>query len=110
MKLLFDQNLSPRLVQKLADLYPDSAHVTAVNLDSALDKDVWQYARQNQLIIVSKDADFNELSLVWGTPPKIIWIRRGNCSTKTIETLLRDHYEAIHALHEDDEIGTLAIF
>jgi predicted nuclease of predicted toxin-antitoxin system len=110
MKLLLDQNLSPRLVQKLADLYPVSIHVTAVGLDSALDKDVWQYARQNQLIIVSKDADFNELSLVWGTPPKVIWIRRGNCSTKTIETLLRDHYEAIHALQEDDEIGTLAIF
>ena len=64
MKLLLDQNLLPRLIERLADLYPNSVHVTAVGLDKSSDKDVWQYAQQNQLIIVSKDADFNELSLV----------------------------------------------
>lgn len=109
MKLLLDQNLSPRLIQQLADLYPGSVHVSAVGLDHASDKDVWQYAQQNQLTIVSKDADFNELSLVWGTPPKVIWIRRGNCSTRMIEALLRNHYDTIQALADDGEIGTLAI-
>lgn len=60
MKLLLDQNLSPRLAQQLADLYPGSVHVSAVGLDKATDRDVWQYAHQNELVIVSKDADFNE--------------------------------------------------
>lgn len=110
MKLLLDQNLSPRLIKRLGNLYPDSTHVSLVGLDHALDRDVWQYARQNDLIIVSKDADFHELALVWGTPPKVIWIRRGNCSTKTIESLLRDNYEAIEALHNDDEVNTLVLF
>lgn len=110
MKLLLDQNLSPRLVKELGNLYPDSTHVSLVGLDHAPDRDVWQYARQNELIIVSKDADFHELALVWGAPPKVIWIRRGNCSTKTMETLLRDNYEAIKALHNDNEINTLVLF
>ncbi len=109
MKLLFDQNLSPRLVTQLADLYADSVHVETVGLGKSDDRDVWHYARENELIIVSKDADFNELSLVWGAPPKIIWIRRGNCSTKTIETLLRDNFEAIKALSENVRVNTLVL-
>lgn len=110
MKLLLDQNLSPRLVQRLADLYPESVHVESVGLDRALDREVWQYARTNQFIIVSKDADFNELSLMWGSPPKIIWIRRGNCNTQTIESLLRDNVEVVKAFDIDDEVGTLVLF
>lgn len=110
MKLLLDQNLSPRLVQRLADLYPESVHVESVGLDRALDREVWQHARTNQFIIVSKDADFNELSLMWGSPPKIIWIRRGNCNTQTIESLLRDNVEVVKAFDIDDEVGTLVLF
>lgn len=110
MKLLFDQNLSPHLVRRLDKLYPDSVHVETVGLDKAFDKEVWEYARGNQFIIVSKDADFNELSLLWGSPPKVIWIRRGNCKTETIESLLRSNYEAIETFSEDDEVGTLVLF
>ena len=110
MKLLLDQNLSPQLIQLLADLFPESIHVEVAGLDKSLDKEVWQYAQENQLIIVSKDADFNELSIVWNLPPKVIWIRRGNCSTKTIEALLRNNYEAIKIFNRDDEAGTLVLF
>ncbi len=110
MKLLLDQNLSPRLINLLADLYPDSVHVAAAGLDKSLDSGVWDYAQENELMIVSKDADFNELSVVWGSPPKVIWIRRGNCSTKTIELLLRENYEAIQRFYADNKTSTLVLF
>ncbi|MFM7365330.1 MAG: DUF5615 family PIN-like protein [Cuspidothrix sp.] len=63
MKLLFDHNLSPRLVDKLAVIYPNSQHVFLLGLDQADDRILWEYAKQNEFIIVTRDADFNELSL-----------------------------------------------
>ncbi|MBN2090235.1 DUF5615 family PIN-like protein [candidate division KSB1 bacterium] len=110
MKILLDQNLSPRLVSRLLDLYPDSVHVSNLGLASALDKEIWDYARHHNFIIVTKDVDFNEMGLLYGFPPKIIWIRRGNCSTKDIEMSLRENYESIKLLWEDKNIGTLEIF
>lgn len=108
--LLFDENLSPRLVNQLADIYPGSAHVSSVGRGNALDKVVWEYARQNDFMVVTKDADFSEMSLVSGFPPKIIWIRRGNCSTRDIEVLLRESYDAISALSDDANSGILTLF
>jgi len=110
MRLLLDQNLSPRLIERLGDLYPDSIHVSKAGLDRATDREVWEYAEEHHLIIVSRDADFNELSVLWGTPPQVIWIRRGNCSTAEIETILRDNYQAIRDFTEDMEAGTLVLF
>jgi len=89
MKLLFDENLPPRLVSMLADIYPSSAHVRDIGLRSAADDLVWQYAQKNGFVIVSKDSDFHHRSLLFGFPPKVIWVRRGNCSTQEIETMLR---------------------
>jgi predicted nuclease of predicted toxin-antitoxin system len=96
LKLLFDQNLAPRLVRSLADIYPDSLHVREVGLAEADDKEVWEYAKQNDLIIVSKDNDFQQLSLLYGSPPKVIWLRVGNCNVKQVEELLRRHSITIH--------------
>ena len=110
MKLLLDQNLSPRLVRQLSDLYLDSTHVADIGLDRALDRDLWNYARQHHYIIVTKDVDFSELSLVLGFPPRVIWIRRGNCSTKDIEKMLRDNYGSVKAMSEDPDIGILELF
>lgn len=110
MKLLLDQNLSPRLVRRLADLYPDSTHVTEVGLDRSLDRDVWTYARQHDYLIVTKDVDFSEFSLLQGFPPKVIWIRRGNCSTQDIETILRENLDSIKAMAEDENTGILELF
>jgi len=110
MKLLLDQNLSPHLVRRLVDLYPNSRHVMEVGLDRSLDKVVWNYARQHEYLIVTKDVDFSELSLIIGFPPKVIWIRRGNCSTHDIETILREKFNSIKAMNEDEGIGIIELF
>lgn len=108
--LLFDQNLSPRLVERLADIYPGSVHVDGIGLATIPDREVWDYARQHDYIIVTKDADFSELSLLLGFPPKVIWIRRGNCSTGDIERMLRENYGAIAALSETPNTAILTLF
>jgi predicted nuclease of predicted toxin-antitoxin system len=110
MKLLFDQNLSPRLARRLADLYPDSAHVSEFGLDQAQDVEVWDHARQEDFLIVSKDSDFNELSLLRGFPPKVVWIRRGNCTTQGIEAILRQNYDLVEALEQGAHVGILLLY
>jgi predicted nuclease of predicted toxin-antitoxin system len=109
MKLMFDQNLSPRFVSRLADLFPGSSHVSLVGLEAANDIEVWNYARDNEFILVSKDADFSEMSMLRGFPPKVIWLRIGNCTTTQIETLLRNHFEAIEQLEAEASIGILTL-
>ncbi len=109
MKLLFDHNLSPRLVARLLDLYPDSTHVYLIGLERATDQAIWEHARLNDFIVVTKDADYSDLSVLSGHPPKVIWIRRGNCGTSEIALLLRSEYEAIKALREDTATSVLAL-
>ena len=87
MKLLFDHNLSPKLVERLADVFLGSKHVRNLNLHKADDAQVWEYARMNALAIVSKDEDFHQLSFLHGPPPKVVWVRLGNCTTSDIEHL-----------------------
>lgn len=82
MKLLFDENLSPKLPLLLANLFPGSLHVRDVGMKATADPIVWDYAKENDLMVVSKDADMHDLSLVLGNPPKVIWLRLGNCSTR----------------------------
>ena len=101
MRLLYDENLPPRLVSRLADIYVASVHVRDVGLKNAADELVWQYAQDHGLVIVSKDSDFHHRSLLFGFPPKVIWIRRGNCSVQEIETILRDHQAEIEAFGRD---------
>jgi predicted nuclease of predicted toxin-antitoxin system len=91
VRLLFDQNLSHGLVRSLSDLHPDSLHVRDVDLRRALDAEIWAYATAHDYTIVSKDLDFAERALVEGPPPKVIWIRLGNCSTADVEDLLREY-------------------
>ena len=109
MKLLFDENLSPRLVEQLKAEFPNSLHVRDAGLERALDDAVWSYARENGFVIVSKDADFHQLSFLFGPPPKVIWIRRGNCSTTEIAALRRDHQSDILRFDQDDEGAFLAL-
>ena len=100
MKLLFDQNLSPRLPGLLSDLFPESAHVRELGLRDASDSLIWRRAQQAGFVIVSKDSDFQQRSLLYGHPPKFIWLRVGNCSTHTIEELLRKHCAGIQAFEQ----------
>jgi predicted nuclease of predicted toxin-antitoxin system len=101
MKLLFDQNLSKSLVAKLADLFPESAHVTNVGLMEASDELIWAYGRKHGFAIVSKDSDFQQRSFVFGAPPKVVWIRAGNCPTARIERLLRENSVTLHTFETD---------
>ena len=109
MKLLFDQNLSPRLIEKLTDIFPNSTHVHLKGLDRATDDEVWKWAQEHGFTIVTKDADFNELSILRGFPPKIIWIRADNCTTAKSEVLIRTHYETIQQIQEDPHAGILLL-
>lgn len=109
MKLLFDQNLSPKLVRLLADLYPDSNHAYHVGIDRVDDQQMRDYARREDYVIVTKDSDFSDLCILLGFPPKVIWIRRGNCSTATIDSMLRDHNLEIEELGRDEIMGILTL-
>lgn len=95
MKLLLDENLSLRLAERLSDVYPGSEHVMTVGLGGAGDAVVWEFARLHGFTIVSKDSDFFDRSVMAGAPPKVIWIRLGNCSTQSIEFLLRNSADAV---------------
>jgi predicted nuclease of predicted toxin-antitoxin system len=95
VKLLFDENLSPSLVRLLSDLFPDSRHVHDCQLGGASDDQIWEYAVNQGLTIVSKDFDFYDRSVLLGTPPKLIWLRAGNSSTTEIERLIWNHSHEI---------------
>jgi len=110
VKLLFDQNLSPKLVKKLSHIYPKSDHLDLLGLGTAEDTLVWRHAKDNGFVVVTKDADFADLSVLRGFPPKVVWIRRGNCSTTDIENLLRDHNSEIEDLAADSTSGILTLF
>lgn len=109
MKPLLDLNLSPRLVERLSDIYPDSAHVSEFGLSHAQDNMVSEHARDHGFFIVSKDVDFTEMSVVRGFPPKVIWVRRGNCSTREIERILRDSFQAVGELAHSSRYGVLLL-
>ncbi len=109
MKLLLDNNLSPRLVTQLSSLYPESRHVASLGLESASDADVWEAARQGGYILVSKDSDFNDLLSLKGSPPKVIWIRIGNCTTAELARLLQAHHEDIAAFGHDPSLDLLVL-
>ena len=110
MKLLLDNNLSPKLVARLGSLYPDSNHVAMLGLDTASDIEVWKHAQQESYCLVTKDSDFNELLASKGFPPKVIWIRLGNCTTTAIAELLQKHHETIQEFAENASAGLLELY
>jgi predicted nuclease of predicted toxin-antitoxin system len=93
VKLLFDENLSPRLVQRLEPAYPGSAHVDLVGLHGKTDAEIWEFAGRETYTIVSKDNDFRQLSVLYGTPPKVVWLSVGNVGTAAIADLLEERGE-----------------
>ena len=109
MKLLFDQNVSPRLTRLLDDIYANSVHVREVGLRDASDLEIWEYAKAYGYAIVSKDSDFQQRSLLLGAPPKFIWLRVGNCTVKRTEELLRSYSAAIHTFDLDDSKSHLML-
>jgi predicted nuclease of predicted toxin-antitoxin system len=109
MKLLFDENLSYKLPRLLEDLFPYSIHVRDVGLKAADDPLVWEYAKDNDLILVSKDADMHQRSFLFGPPPKVVWVRLGNCSTSDVESLLRQNVSTIIVFFDDPDASFLVL-
>jgi len=109
VKLLFDENLSPRLPQALANEYPGSVHVRSVGLCGADDQQIWDYGRAQGFAIVSKDTDFRERSFVQGFPPKLIWLDVGNAGTAVTADLLRRERQRVEAFEKQDEASFLIL-
>ena len=111
MKLIFDENLSPTLPHRLSESFPDAIHVETLGLKGRDDLCIWEHTKQLKgAIIVSKDDDFRELALVDGPPPKVIALQIGNCSTRQIESLLRQHRSQILEFFNNAESALLELF
>ena len=109
MKLLFDQNLSFKLCQAIADLFPGSSQVRLLGMAEADDTIVWQHAKANAFALVTQDSDFADMAALYGSPPKVIWLRCGNQPTQTVEKLLRDLAQSITAFEQDTTATCLEI-
>ncbi|MEA5450963.1 DUF5615 family PIN-like protein [Leptolyngbya sp. CCNP1308] len=109
MKLLFDQNLSRRLVNQLTDIFPEASHVQFQGLAEATDTEIWNFAKHNGFCIVTQDADFPERSRLYGSPPKVVWLRCGNAPTNQVEALLRSGEPAIQSLLSETELHCLEL-
>jgi predicted nuclease of predicted toxin-antitoxin system len=101
VKLLLDENLSPKLIPQIADAFPGSLHVSNCGFNRSLDVDVWSIAKIHGFALVSKDSDFYNYSILRGHPPKAIWITLGNCTTVEIRDLLRAAKNRIEAFDAD---------
>lgn len=109
MKLLFDENLSPKLPALLAALFRGSLHVRECGLKGMPDDDIWAFARENAFVLVSKDSDFYQRSVLYGPPPKFVWLRVGNCSRTQLVELLTTHENDIQSLESSAQDAVLVI-
>jgi predicted nuclease of predicted toxin-antitoxin system len=103
MKLLFDENLSPKLPRLVADSFPDSVHVRDLGLTGHTDEEIWNHAAANNFTIISKDKDFYQRALLYGAPPKFVWLCLGNCTRDDLVVLIRRHDRDILAFETSSE-------
>ena len=109
MKLLVDENLPPRLVYDLSDLFPESIHVDRVGLGSTSDALIWEYAKTHELTFLTKDKDFANLSIAWGAPPKVILLQTGNCSTERLIGIVRKNAVRLTDFEKDSRRSLLVL-
>ena len=102
MRILLDQNLSPSIKASLQNIFPDALHVQDLGMSEAEDLDVWEYAGERELVIMSKDSNFLHLSARYGHQPKVVWLAVGNCPTEEIVSVVRDHHEDLLAFYNDE--------
>jgi len=110
MKLLLDENLSRRIVPAIQDCFPDSTQIVLLNLNEADDRQIWEYAKQENYTIVTQDADFHEQSMLVGGPPLIVWLRCGNQPKNVILDKLIKQQKLIEEAYQDPKIWTIEIF
>lgn len=109
MRFLFDQNISHRILSKLPDKFSESTSVKKEGLINVPDKKIWDFAKKHDYIIVTQDADFNEINSLFGFPPKIIWIRTGNLKTQGILDTLIEYSDEIDRFIVDENFGCFEI-
>lgn len=109
MRLLFDEQLAEELCVLLRDKFPESLHVRAIGAGGASDEIIWQTAQDRGCVLVTKDEDFHRLGVLRGAPPKVVWIRIGNCTTADIAALLREHHADIERFVDEDEATVLEL-
>ena len=109
MKFLIDHNLSPRLVHHLANAFPGSVHTSDLGFDRTPDHDLWRYAKEHGFGILTKDTDYEQLSILRGAPPKVVWLRIGNSTTHDVLGLLQKHHHAILEFLRDEERSLMAL-
>jgi predicted nuclease of predicted toxin-antitoxin system len=109
VKLLLDENLSDQIIHRIVDLYPGSEHVKTLGLINTDDVVIWEYAKAHNFVIVSKDSDFHQRSLLCGHPPKFIYLRVGNCPTSKIIQVLRDNLETIIQFNNSETESLLVL-
>jgi predicted nuclease of predicted toxin-antitoxin system len=110
VRLLLDHNISHKLVARLTDLFPGSTQTRLLNFGRTNDPQLWLFAKTHGLIFVTKDSDVAELAVLRGAPPKVIWLRIGNCKTSVVEQALRANFAAIEELVRDPEQIVLELF
>ena len=98
------------MLEKLEPVYPGTTQVRFVDLDQADDLAVWQFTRENNFTIVTRDSDFHEFSLIYGSPPKVIWLKSGNTSRQDMLCLMLNNQEKIIDFFQDEESGCLEIY
>jgi predicted nuclease of predicted toxin-antitoxin system len=105
---MLDANLSRRLVPLFSDVFPGSVHASILG-PAPEDEAIWDYAKTNGFIVVSKDSDFYRLSVAWGAPPKVVWLRIGNGPTRFVEQILRSRLDAISSFAGDADAALLIV-
>ena len=109
MRFLFDQNISHRILQYLPGIFSGSTSVKGEGLLNSSDKEIWEFARKHNFIIITQDSDFNDLTLLLGFPPKVIWVRTGNLRTKEIVDILVEFTSEIESFLASNKYGCFEI-
>jgi len=110
MKLLFDQNISFRIMRLLPDYFADCRHVRSVGLNNSQDSEIWQFAKKNGFTVVTFDSDFFDIATLSGFSPKIVWLRTGNLTTAEIAECIILNSSKIASFIDYSEQYCLEIF
>ncbi|MBM4343732.1 MAG: DUF5615 family PIN-like protein [Deltaproteobacteria bacterium] len=109
MRLLLDQQLSRRLLPRLANVFPDSQHTSGLGLSRGSDTEVFMAARQGGYVLVTMDADFVGLSARFGRPPLVAHLRIGNSAVGDVERTLRGAAATLAAAWADPAVQLVEI-
>jgi predicted nuclease of predicted toxin-antitoxin system len=106
---IIDNNLSPKIARALNGIYPGIQHVADIKLDQKTDVEIWEYAQAHGLHILTKDRDFKDIQGMRGAPPKVVWLRLGNVSTRQILAVLLRNETRIKAFLAQKGAWTMEI-